>query len=88
MIHRFAERAAKFFSMHVRVGIPRINGTHDGLQPTDISAERHEFIRDTSFSTVLGLVKYGFLSQHALARQPEGAIGKLVGGIKKMFSSS
>ncbi len=84
MVHKFAERAEKIFSMHVRIGIPRILAPNDSAHPTDLCAERHEFIRDTTFSTVLGLVKYGFQNQHAAARQGGGLFGRLF----KVFSSA
>jgi cell division protein FtsA len=80
-LHRFIERAEKIFDLPVRVGVPRILGPNEAHGPTDFWSDRHEFLRDTSFATVLGLVRHAFVAHlHTTAKRP--------GFLRRLFSLS
>ena len=61
-LHHFTERAGKIFAMPVRVAVPRILAPNDAHAATDFWSDRHEFLRDTTFTTALGLVRHACVS--------------------------
>jgi len=84
-LHRFAERAEKTFAHRVRIGIPHLLAEQDTPQPGAISADRHLHLRDTCFSTALGLVRYGFICLQNSRAQAHGGFRKF---IRSVFSLS
>ncbi len=54
----FSKRAEKIFLMPVKIKAPKIFKSDEKFSPTDIYSDRHEFLSDTTYSTVLGLIKY------------------------------
>ncbi|MCX7003790.1 MAG: cell division protein FtsA, partial [bacterium] len=78
-LHHFTERAGKIFAMPVRVAVPRILAPNDAHAATDFWSDRHEFLRDTTFTTALGLVRHACVA-HAHAKRP--------GWLARLFSLS
>ena len=54
----FSKRAEKIFLMPVKLKTPKFFRSDDNFSPTEIYSDRHEALRDTTYSTVLGLIKY------------------------------
>ncbi len=80
-LHHFTERAEKIFAMPVRVAVPRILAPHDAHATADFWSDRHEFLRDTTFTTALGLVRHAFMAHlHAQTKRP--------GFLSRLFSLS
>jgi len=57
-LFNFSKRAEKIFLMPVEIKAPKIFRSDDKFSSTDIYSDRHEVLRDTTYSTVLGLVRY------------------------------
>ncbi len=75
-LSHFAEKAEKIFTVPLRIAVPRI-ATPETKHGTDvIYSDRHEFLRDTSCATVLGLVKYGYRMQRTAQQKSRGLLSK------------
>ena len=57
-LFNFSKRAEKIFLMPVKIKAPKIFRSEDKFSATDIYSDRHEVLNDTTYSTVLGLVRY------------------------------
>lgn len=64
-LHRFLERVEKVFDMPVRIGIPQLYSPHDKHPGFDFYADRLEHLRDASYATALGLVRYAAINELA-----------------------
>ena len=76
-IHRFVERVGKVFSMPIRIGVPQLLSPDDPHTELDLYSDRHEFLRDTRYSTVLGMLKYGCRQQFSSSKMSSGFFKKL-----------
>ncbi len=64
-LHRFLERAEKTFNAPARIGIPQLLMPNDKHHGFDFYAERLEHLRDTSYATALGLLRYAAINKLA-----------------------
>jgi len=56
----FSKRTEKIFSMPVKIAAPKIFRPDNKFSPFDFYTGRHEALKDTTYSTVLGLIKYAW----------------------------
>ncbi len=75
----FSKRAEKIFLMPVKINSPKIFRSDDTFSPDDIYSDRHESLRDISYSTVLGLIKYACKLEKIHCIQKSGFFKKLFG---------
>jgi len=73
-VYGFKEHAERLFNCPVRIAVPHVLGPDDTRDATDIWSERHEFLRDTSCATVLGLLRHAALMR--LHAAPKTSIWK------------
>lgn len=76
-LYRFVERVGKVFSMPIRIGVPKILSPEDRAHDIDVCIEQHDFLRDTRFTTVIGLLKYGARQQYSSSKKQGGILRKL-----------
>ena len=76
-LYRFVERVGKVFSMPIRIGVPKIMNQDDKPHDIDVYSDRHDFLRDTRNTTLIGLLKYGARQQYSLTKKNSGFLKKL-----------
>jgi cell division protein FtsA len=76
-LHGFAAKAEKVFGMSVRIAAPALRTPESVHDPVDFYSSRHEYLHDTTFSTALGLVRYGYLSHLATQESSKGLLRRL-----------
>jgi len=59
-IYHFKEKAENYFGKSVRVATPLLNMPDTGTSELNIYSDRHEFLRDPSCATILGLLKSSY----------------------------
>jgi len=57
-LFNFSKRAEKIFSMPIEIKTPKIFSSEENFSTDDIFSDKYEILSDTTYSTVLGLVKY------------------------------
>jgi len=57
-LFNFSKRAEKIFLMPVEIKTPKIFRSDDIFSSTDIYSDRYQSLKDTTYSTVLGLIQY------------------------------
>jgi len=57
--------------------VPRILAPNDAHDATDFWTDRHEFLRDTTFTTALGLVRHAFVAHVHATAKPRGFFSRL-----------
>ena len=74
----FATREAeKVFGTRVRIAAPTLRTPEAASEGVEFYSARHEYLHDTTYGTVLGLVKYGYLSQLATQESSRGLLRRL-----------
>ena len=76
-LHGFSAKAEKVFGTRVRIAAPTLRTPEAASEGVEFYSARHEYLHDTTYSTVLGLVKYGYLSQLATQESSRGLLRRL-----------
>ena len=59
-IYHFKEKTENYFGKSVRVATPLLNMPDTSTSELNIYSDRHEFLRDPSCATILGLLKSSY----------------------------
>ncbi|GEM_PF-1416776 len=75
----FSKRAEKIFAMPVKIGIPKIFRPDNNFSAGDFYTDRHEALKDTTYSTVLGLLKYAWKCEKSEFESKQGFLKRFFG---------
>ena len=76
-LHHFKEKAKNYFGKPVRVATPLMNMPDVSASELNIYSDRHEFLRDPSCATILGLLKSGYNLKIAEMKKSIGFFDKI-----------